>query len=70
MNKVIHTVTKTEIKDQEIVITEQNYEGLWIVTPFEESDFWFLKTGKIYTFNIILTIYITYNITYNIIIYI
>ncbi|XP_026298323.1 vacuolar protein sorting-associated protein 13 isoform X3 [Apis mellifera] len=44
LNKVIHTVTKTEIKDQEIIITEQNYEGLWIVTPFEENDFWFLKT--------------------------
>lgn len=60
MNKVIHTVTKTEIKDQEIVITEQNYEGLWIITPFEENDFWFLKTGKIYIFNnfIILIIHI------------
>ena len=45
LNKVVHTATKTEEQDQEVVVTEENYEGLWIVTPFEESDFWFLKTG-------------------------
>ncbi|CAK9800782.1 Intermembrane lipid transfer protein Vps13, partial [Anthophora quadrimaculata] len=44
LNKVVHTATKTEEKDQEVVVAEQNYEGLWIITPFEESDFWFLKT--------------------------
>ncbi|KAK9299464.1 hypothetical protein QLX08_007488 [Tetragonisca angustula] len=44
LNKVVHTATKTEEQDQEVVVTEENYEGLWIVTPFEESDFWFLKT--------------------------
>ncbi|OAD52957.1 Vacuolar protein sorting-associated protein 13A, partial [Eufriesea mexicana] len=44
LNKVIHSVTKTDVKDEEVIITEQNYEGLWIVTPFKESDFWFLKT--------------------------
>lgn len=44
---MVHTATKTEEQDQEVVVTEENYEGLWIVTPFEESDFWFLKTGII-----------------------
>ncbi|CAL7938935.1 unnamed protein product [Xylocopa violacea] len=44
LNKVVHTATKTEVKDQEFVVPEPNHEGLWIVTPFEESDFWFLKT--------------------------
>lgn len=50
LNKVVHTATKTEEQDQEVVVTEENYEGLWVVTPFEESDFWFLKTGITYTF--------------------
>ncbi|XP_068984481.1 intermembrane lipid transfer protein Vps13 isoform X1 [Bombus flavifrons] len=44
LNKVVHTATKTQEQDQEVIITERNYEGLWVVTPFEENDFWFLKT--------------------------
>ncbi|CAL1678436.1 unnamed protein product [Lasius platythorax] len=44
LNKVVHTVTKKEEEDKEIVKPEPNYEGLWIVTPFEENDYWFLKT--------------------------
>ncbi|XP_029176856.1 vacuolar protein sorting-associated protein 13 isoform X2 [Nylanderia fulva] len=44
LSKVVHTVTKKEEEDKEIVKPEPNYEGLWIVTPFEESDYWFLKT--------------------------
>ncbi|XP_076380466.1 vacuolar protein sorting 13C isoform X3 [Megalopta genalis] len=45
LNKVVHTVTKTEVKDQEEdQISEPNYQGLWIITPYEEGDFWFLKT--------------------------
>ncbi|KMQ93840.1 vacuolar protein sorting-associated protein 13a, partial [Lasius niger] len=44
LNKVVHTVTKKEDEDKEIVKPEPNYEGLWIVTPFEENDYWFLKT--------------------------
>lgn len=32
--------------DTEVVVTEQNYKGLWIITPFEENDYWFLKTGR------------------------
>lgn len=50
LNKVVHTATKTQEQDQEVIITERNYEGLWVVTPFEENDFWFLKTGKIYIY--------------------
>ncbi|KZC12683.1 Vacuolar protein sorting-associated protein 13A, partial [Dufourea novaeangliae] len=44
LNKVVHTATKTEVKDEEVVISESNHEDLWIVTPYEESEFWFLKT--------------------------
>ncbi|XP_012058655.1 PREDICTED: vacuolar protein sorting-associated protein 13C [Atta cephalotes] len=44
LNKVIHTVTKKEEEDKEVVKPEPNYEGLWIVTPFEENNYWFLKT--------------------------
>ncbi|XP_071565919.1 intermembrane lipid transfer protein Vps13 isoform X2 [Temnothorax nylanderi] len=44
LNKVIHTVTRKEEEDKEIVKAEPNYEGLWIVTPFEENNYWFLKT--------------------------
>lgn len=45
LNKVIQTVTKKEEESKEIVKLEPNYEGLWIITPFEEHDYWFLKTG-------------------------
>jgi len=45
LNKVIHTVTRKEEEDKEIVKPEPNYEGLWVVTPFEENNYWFLKTG-------------------------
>ncbi|XP_072763012.1 intermembrane lipid transfer protein Vps13 isoform X2 [Anoplolepis gracilipes] len=44
LSKVVHTVTKKEEEDMEVVKPEPNYEGLWIVTPFEENDYWFLKT--------------------------
>ncbi|XP_020292498.1 vacuolar protein sorting-associated protein 13C isoform X2 [Pseudomyrmex gracilis] len=44
LNKVIQTVTKKEEESKEIVKLEPNYEGLWIITPFEEHDYWFLKT--------------------------
>jgi len=45
LNKVIHTVTRKEEEDKEIIKSEPNYEGLWVVTPFEENNYWFLKTG-------------------------
>ncbi|KAG7211251.1 hypothetical protein KM043_010561 [Ampulex compressa] len=44
LNKVVHTVTKTEVEDAEVIKAERNYEGLWIITPFEEQEYWFLKT--------------------------
>ncbi|XP_014471667.1 PREDICTED: vacuolar protein sorting-associated protein 13C isoform X2 [Dinoponera quadriceps] len=44
LNKVIHMVTKKEEEDKEVVKPEPSYEGLWIITPFEENDYWFLKT--------------------------
>ncbi|KAI4489144.1 hypothetical protein M0804_004642 [Polistes exclamans] len=44
LNKVIHTVTKAEVEDSEVVKHEPNYEGLWLITPYEEQNYWFLKT--------------------------
>ncbi|XP_032688033.1 vacuolar protein sorting-associated protein 13 isoform X3 [Odontomachus brunneus] len=44
LNKVIHSVTKKEEEDKEIIKPEPNYEGLWIITSFMEDDYWFLKT--------------------------
>lgn len=44
LNKVVHTVTRKEEENKEIVKPEPNYEGLWIVTPFDENNYWFLKT--------------------------
>lgn len=44
LNKVIHTVTKKEEENNEIVKLDPTYEGLWIITPFKENDYWFLKT--------------------------
>ncbi|KAG5312576.1 VP13A protein, partial [Acromyrmex insinuator] len=44
LSKAILTVTRKEEEDKEVIKSEPNYEGLWIVTPFEENDYWFLKT--------------------------
>jgi len=44
LNKVIRMVMKKEEEDLEIVKPEPHYEGLWIITPFEKYDYWFLKT--------------------------
>ncbi|XP_023289292.1 vacuolar protein sorting-associated protein 13 isoform X2 [Orussus abietinus] len=44
LNNVVQTITKTEAEDSEVAKPEPNYEGLWIVTPFDEHDYWFLKT--------------------------
>lgn len=44
LNNVIHTVTKTEEEDSDIVKPEPNYEGLWLITPYEEQNYWFLQT--------------------------
>lgn len=48
-NKVIQTVTKTEPEDAQVIKVEPNHEGLWKITPFEETQHWFLKTGQIQT---------------------
>ncbi|XP_015584675.1 vacuolar protein sorting-associated protein 13 isoform X2 [Cephus cinctus] len=44
LNRVVQTVTKKEEESDEIVKREPNYEGLWIITPFYENNYWFLKT--------------------------
>ncbi|XP_035721159.1 vacuolar protein sorting-associated protein 13-like isoform X2 [Vespa mandarinia] len=43
LNNVIHTVTKTEVEDNEVVKPEPNYKGLWQITPYKEQNYWFLK---------------------------
>jgi len=45
LNRVIQTVMiEKEEKEMEIIKPEPNYEGIWIITPFEEYDYWFLRT--------------------------
>ncbi|XP_031777535.1 vacuolar protein sorting-associated protein 13 isoform X3 [Nasonia vitripennis] len=43
LNRVVQTVTKKE-EEQEVKKLEPSHEGLWIITPFKETDYWFLKT--------------------------
>jgi len=45
LNRVIQTVMmEKEEKEIEIIKPEPDYERLWMITPFEEYDYWFLKT--------------------------
>lgn len=44
LNRVLQKVTTKEPDGDEIVKPEPTHEGLWLVTPFEESEYWFLKT--------------------------
>lgn len=45
LNRVLQTITKKEEEGDEEKQIEPNHEGLWIITPFRETDYWFLKTG-------------------------
>ncbi|KAL7290198.1 hypothetical protein TKK_0015907 [Trichogramma kaykai] len=44
LNRVVQTVIKKEEDSGEVKKQEPNHDGLWIITPFKESDYWFLKT--------------------------
>ncbi|XP_066591225.1 intermembrane lipid transfer protein Vps13 isoform X2 [Prorops nasuta] len=44
LSKVINSVTKKEEEDREVVKVEADHSGLWLITPYEENDYWFLKT--------------------------
>lgn len=46
LNRVVQTVTKKEV-EEEVKKLEPSHEGLWIITPFKETDYWFLKTGNL-----------------------
>lgn len=46
LNKVVQTVTKTEVEDDEIEKPGPSHEKLWLISPYQEKDYWFLKTGK------------------------
>lgn len=45
LNKVVQTVTKTEEEDSEIEKPGPSHERLWLISPYQEKDYWFLKTG-------------------------
>lgn len=38
-------IDKKEDTSQEVKTGEQEFEDLWNKTPFNDSEFWFLKTG-------------------------
>ncbi|XP_051160676.1 intermembrane lipid transfer protein Vps13 isoform X3 [Leptopilina boulardi] len=44
LNKVVQTVTKTEEEDSEIEKPGPSHERLWLISPYQEKDYWFLKT--------------------------
>ncbi|XP_033213445.1 vacuolar protein sorting-associated protein 13 isoform X2 [Belonocnema kinseyi] len=44
LNKVVQTVTKKDEEDSEVEKPGPSHEGLWLITPFDEKDYWFLKT--------------------------
>ncbi|XP_043267936.1 vacuolar protein sorting-associated protein 13 isoform X2 [Venturia canescens] len=44
LNKVLQKISTKEADEDEIVKSEPTHEGLWLVTPYEESEYWFLKT--------------------------
>ncbi|XP_020707369.2 intermembrane lipid transfer protein Vps13 isoform X2 [Athalia rosae] len=43
LNKVVQTVTKNQQVEDESVKVEPDYSGVWMITPFNENDYWFLK---------------------------
>ena len=42
----MQTITKKEEEGDEVTKPEPMHEGLWIITPFSEADYWFLRPGK------------------------
>ncbi|XP_058806498.1 intermembrane lipid transfer protein Vps13 isoform X2 [Phymastichus coffea] len=44
LNRVVQTITKKDEEGTEVKKPEPNHEGLWVITPFTEPDYWFLKT--------------------------
>lgn len=46
LNRINQSLTeKKENISNEPKYNEQTYDDLWNKTPFNDSDFWFLKTG-------------------------
>ncbi|XP_034937793.1 vacuolar protein sorting-associated protein 13 isoform X2 [Chelonus insularis] len=44
LNRVLRGVTSKELEEGEIVKSDPTHEGLWLITPYEENNYWFLKT--------------------------
>ena len=44
LNRVMKKITTKEPDADENVKHEPTHEGLWLVSPYEETDYWFLKT--------------------------
>ncbi|XP_043479643.1 vacuolar protein sorting-associated protein 13 isoform X2 [Leptopilina heterotoma] len=44
LNKVVQTITKKEVEDSEIEKPGPSHEKLWLISPYQEKEYWFLKT--------------------------
>ncbi|XP_044002668.1 vacuolar protein sorting-associated protein 13 isoform X3 [Aphidius gifuensis] len=44
LNRVVQKLTAKETDNEEEINKEPNHEGLWLISPFQEKEYWFLKT--------------------------
>ncbi|KAK0157380.1 hypothetical protein PV328_011128 [Microctonus aethiopoides] len=44
IGRIVQQSTFKEEEEGQTVRTDPTHEGLWLITPFDENDFWFLKT--------------------------
>lgn len=44
IGRIVQQSTFKEEEEGQTVKTDPTHEGLWLITPFDENDFWFLKT--------------------------
>ncbi|XP_015115234.1 vacuolar protein sorting-associated protein 13 isoform X2 [Diachasma alloeum] len=44
LNRVVQKITAKEPEPGEQVQADPTHEGLWLITPYEEKNYWFLKT--------------------------
>ncbi|XP_053594598.1 intermembrane lipid transfer protein Vps13 isoform X2 [Microplitis demolitor] len=44
LNRVLRGVSLSDPETDHEVKADPNHQGLWLITPYEETDYWFLKT--------------------------
>lgn len=58
LNRVMATITSTDVDNEEQVKKAIFYDDLWSIKPFKPNAYWFLKTGKIHNyFNLRVLLY-------------